>query len=126
MADAPRNIIDASDLIKAAWIKYAATATFGGMAEKDYEARVKPSYDLRAQIADLEKQVSQLIRDRDAADAATNKANATVIKGIMGDVNYGDDSDLYGACGYVRKSDRATGLTRKGVKAAQTSTATGK
>jgi len=126
MADAPKNIIEASDLIKAAWIKYAETATFGGLTEKDYEAKVKRSYDLRAQIADLEKQRSQLIRDRDAADAATGKTNAAVIKGIVGDVNYGDDSDLYGACGYVRKSDRASGLTRKGSKAAQKGPATSK
>jgi hypothetical protein len=61
----------------------------------------------------MEKQVAQLIRDRDAADTITDKTNQSVIKGIVGDVNYGDDSDLYGACGYVRKSERASGLTRK-------------
>lgn len=123
MAQAPKDVIGASDLIKAAWKKYAASAKFGGMAEADYETKVQPSYDFRSQIADLEKQISQLIVDRDAADVVTNKANAVVVKGIVGDVNYGDDSDLYGACGYVRKSERASGLTRKANAAKPAATA---
>ena len=117
MAQAPKDVIETSDLIKAAWKKYAAAATFGSMTEAQFEAKIKPSYDIRSQISDLETQITQLIIDRDAADAVTNKANATVVKGIVGDVNYGDDSDLYGACGYVRKSDRASGLTRKNAAA---------
>jgi hypothetical protein len=113
MAQALDDIITASDLIKAGWLKYAASAQFGGLTEAQYEAKIKPSYDIRAQIDDLEKTLGQLISDRDAADTVTDKTNQSVVKGIVGDVNYGDDSDLYGACGYVRKSDRATGLTRK-------------
>jgi hypothetical protein len=113
MADAPKNTVQTTDAIKAAWKKYAAAATFAGMTEAQYETKVKPSYDIRGQIADLEQQVAQLIRDRDATDVITDKTNQSVIKGIVGDVNYGDDSDLYGACGYVRKSERKSGLTRK-------------
>ena len=119
MADAPKNIIEASDLIKAAWKKYAGAATFGGMTEVQYEARIKPSYDIRGQIGDLQKQIEQLIRDRDAVDVVTNRTNGIVVKGMVGDINYGDDSDLYGACGYVRKSERASGLTRKNKTAAK-------
>jgi hypothetical protein len=116
MAKAPKDIIAASDLIKAAWKKYAAAATFGGMTEAQYEAKIKPSYDLRTQIGDLEKQLSQLIADRDLADVNTKAANSAAVKGIVGDVNYGDNSDLYGACGYVRKSEKKSGLTRKKTK----------
>jgi transcriptional regulator with XRE-family HTH domain len=39
--------------------------------------------------------------------------NQKVIKGVVGDPNYGDDSNLYEAMGYVRKSERASGLTKK-------------
>ena len=113
MANAPKDIIEASDLIKAAWKKYAPTATFGGMTEAQYEAAVKPSYDVRSQISDHETAIAQLIPDRDLLDVPTNKINQKVIKGIVGDVNYGDDSDLYGACGYIRKSEQESGLTRK-------------
>ncbi len=36
-----------------------------------------------------------------------------VVNGIIGDPNFGPDSDLYEAMGYVRKSARKSGLTRK-------------
>jgi hypothetical protein len=34
----------------------------------------------------------------------------------VGDVKYGDNSDLYEACGYIRKAEKNTGLTRKSAK----------
>jgi len=33
--------------------------------------------------------------------------------GVAGDPAYGNDSPRYGAMGFVRKSERASGLTRK-------------
>ena len=45
--------------------------------------------------------------------------NDKVIKAVVADENYGDDSALYESMGYVRKSVRASGLSRKG-KAAKT------
>ena len=32
---------------------------------------------------------------------------------MKGDPEYGDDSDLYDAMGYTRKSERQSGLSRK-------------
>ena len=50
---------------------------------------------------------------RDQADVATCSKNDKVVKAVVADVNYGDDSALYERMGYVRKSVRASGLTRK-------------
>ncbi|MDE3068386.1 MAG: hypothetical protein KGJ60_12670 [Verrucomicrobiota bacterium] len=36
-----------------------------------------------------------------------------VVKSVVADKNYGDDSALYERMGYVRKSVRHSGLTRK-------------
>ena len=36
-----------------------------------------------------------------------------VVNGVVGDPAYGDDSPLYGAMGFVRKSERKSGLTKK-------------
>ena len=33
--------------------------------------------------------------------------------GVAGDPAYGNDSPLYGAMGFVRKSEKKSGLTRK-------------
>jgi hypothetical protein len=36
-----------------------------------------------------------------------------VVNAVKGDPKFGDDSDLYDAMGYVRKSARQSGLSRK-------------
>ena len=122
MANAPKSVITDTDLIKAAWNQYGVNASFGGMTYAQYEAKVKPSYDARADIANMELALKGLMNDRDTADGVTLAANLAVIKGIVGDPKYGDDSDLYEACGYIRKSERKSGLTHK--HAATTTTAT--
>jgi hypothetical protein len=50
---------------------------------------------------------------RDPADAATAQVNQLVVNAVKGDPAHGEDSDLYQTMGYVRKSARKTGLTRK-------------
>lgn len=50
---------------------------------------------------------------RDDADVVTNEAIQKVVKGVAGDPDFGEDSDLYEALGYVRKSERRSGLSRK-------------
>jgi hypothetical protein len=42
-----------------------------------------------------------------------SKINALVINGMIGNPAYGPESDLSGAMGYVRKSQRKSGLTQK-------------
>jgi hypothetical protein len=96
-----------------AWGKNAAAASFGGMTLAQFQATVKPSLDRRKDIADLDAQRVVLVDQRDDADKISMPAAALVIKGIAGDPAYGTDSALYEACGYVRDSERKTGLTRK-------------
>ncbi len=36
-----------------------------------------------------------------------------VVNGVKGDPAFGEDCDLYEAMGYVRKSERKSGLSRK-------------
>lgn len=62
--------------------------------------------DLRAQVKMLEEEIQD---DYGALDDTT----VDVANGVRGSKDYGDDSPLYGAMGFVRKSDRASGLTRK-------------
>ena len=83
------------------------------MTLAQYKTKVPPSFDARAKIAALEDQLTSAQDARDSADAVTNDTNQKVVNGVKGDPNYGDDSDLYDAMGYVRKSERASGLSRK-------------
>ena len=50
---------------------------------------------------------------RDDKYVALNEKRSKVGMGVAGDPAYGNDSPLYGAMGFVRKSERASGLTRK-------------
>ena len=50
---------------------------------------------------------------RDDKYIALNDKRSKVGLGVAGSAAYGNDSPLYGAMGFVRKSDRASGLTRK-------------
>ena len=44
---------------------------------------------------------------------ALDQQRSKVGMGIAGDPAYGNDSPLYGAMGFVRKSEKKSGLTRK-------------
>ena len=109
----PGQIEQDTNAILKAWGKLAPTATFGGMTLEQYTAMVQPSMDARTQISTRETEIKSWTDKRDDADLITGDTNTKVIKGIVGDVNYGDNSDLYEACGYIRKSEKKSGLTRK-------------
>ncbi len=113
MATAPKTIADNTQAIIAAWEELAPTATFAGMTLAQYKAAVQPSFDSRQKISDLETDLEAEQVNRDTVDVTTIKTNADVVKAVVADKNFGDDSALYERMGYVRKSARASGLTRK-------------
>ena len=113
MAQAPKVIEDSTNTIINAWQTLAPNATFAGLTLAQYKAKVQPSFDARTKIVALEDQLTSAQDARDNADAVTSDTNQKVVNGVKGDPNFGDDSDLYDAMGYVRKSDRQSGLTKK-------------
>jgi hypothetical protein len=50
---------------------------------------------------------------RSDADLAANEVLDLVVNSVRGTPGFGQDSALYRALGYVRKSERKSGLTRK-------------
>ncbi len=109
----PGQIEQDTNAILKAWGKFAPTATFGSMTLEQYTTKVQPSMDTRTEIDTRQTEITSWTDKRDDADVITDTVNSAVIKGIVGDVNYGDNSDLYEACGYIRKSEKKSGLTRK-------------
>ena len=101
--------------IEEAWETIAPDATFGKMTLSQFKARIKPSKDRRAAIKAAEDVLKNLITERDADDLDTMKAADEVVKGVVGDPDFGDDCGLYGAMGYKLKSEYKSGLTRKKV-----------
>ena len=97
-----------------AWQTLASSKSFGGMTLAQFQAIAAPAAAARQTIADLEDQLAQAKNARDDADAVFAEKVQLVVAGVQADPTEGPDSSLYEAMGYTRKSERKSGLTRKG------------
>lgn len=105
--------------ISKAWKEIAPNEKFAGMTYAEFLLKIKPSTDLRDKIGGLETQISEAINQRDDADVQSLDVCAMVVNSVKGTPGYGADSPLYEAMGYVRKSERKSGLSRSGNNAAE-------
>jgi len=96
--------------VQTAWENLAPTQSFGGMTLEQFHARVKPSVDSRATIANLENQLRATYNTREASDREAAEGIILVVNGVRADPQQGEDSALYEAMGYVRKSERRSGM----------------
>lgn len=97
-----------------AWETLRPTKSFAGMTLEQFKARVQPSLDERASLSTLRSQVTESREKRRHSDAASLDAAQLVVNAVKGDVAEGENGALYAAMGYVPKSARRSGLTRKG------------
>jgi hypothetical protein len=110
---------EATTKIINAWQTLAPAGTFAGLTLAQYTAKVQPTFDTRTAIDKIAAQTTSALDARDAADVVTTQVNQLVVNAVKGDPAHGEDSDLYEAMGYVRKSARKSGLTRKSSAAPQ-------
>lgn len=99
-----------------AWGGMRPAKSFAGYTFDQYKGIVKPSLEVRERIANLERQLQEAVAEREAADAVSLEATRRVIHAVRADSEEGENGPLYAAMGYVRRSQRATGLTRRRVK----------
>lgn len=112
MASSPKDTGALLKAISDAWEKLAPAKKFAEMTLAEFKAKVQPSFDARTAIDALDTQMLKAIDDRDDADKVSVPAAQLVVNSVKGDPAYGDDSALYEAMGYVRKSERKSGLTK--------------
>jgi hypothetical protein len=110
MKSSPQEFGDNLNTIIAAWTKLAPGVKFYGRTLEEFIAEMGPCLKTRSDIADKEKDIAMLQNNRNDADVVANPIILGVVAGVRGDPNFGEDSDLYELMGYVRKSERATGL----------------
>ena len=103
-----------AEKILSAWDEFAPDAKFGGMTKEQFSAKVKPSTDTREEVKKTELKLKAQNSAVVDADKVTSAANQLVVNAIKGDPNFGEDSELYEGCGYIRKSEKASGLHRSG------------
>jgi hypothetical protein len=111
--DSPKRNKERLDKILNAWQTLAPDKSFGGMTPAQFKAKIKPSYDSRDRLVVLENQTRAEQATRDDADKESLAAAQAVVNGVKGDPTEGPDSDLYESFGYVRESEKKSGLTRR-------------
>jgi hypothetical protein len=104
--------------ITAAWESLRSTKTFAGMTLEQFKTKVRPSLDARAALEDCEHKLTAAQNARDDADQVSNNTCLLVVNAVKGDPDEGEDGELYEAMGYVRKSERKSGLKRGKLRAA--------
>ncbi len=108
-----KSVREKCDKMNDAWFEGAKSASFNGIAQADFQTEVEACAAKDAEIADLRAELNMKIDARDDAYVTLNDKRSKVGQGVAGDPAYGDDSPLYGAMGFVRKSEKKSGLTRK-------------
>ena len=96
-----------------AWRTLAADKTFGDMTFAQYETQVNKSLAPRQRLIEIEDEKIEQQTLRGSEDETTLGKVELIVAGVIADPAFGSDSALYEAMGYIRKSDRKSGLTRK-------------
>ena len=97
-----------------AWQAIRPAKQFAGMTLEQFKAKVQPSLDSRGQLVNLHNQATDSRTLRRQADAASLGLAQLVVNGVKADAEEGENGSLYASMGYVPKSARRSGLTRKG------------
>lgn len=99
--------------IKTAWEEGAPDVTeFRNTKKSDFDAAIAEGQASENRIAQLKAELSLEEVNCDTIYTQINAYNVDIRKGVEGHKDYGDDSPLIGTMGFVRKSERDSGLTR--------------
>ncbi len=109
----PKEVAEKIGEVTQAWSDLRPAKSFAGMTLDQFKAAVKPSIDARNAIDSLDNQLIAAQDQRAAADIESMKQILLMVNAVKGDPEEGEDGELYEAMGYVRKSERGSGLTRK-------------
>jgi len=83
------------------------------MTLDQFKTKVQPALDIRLAIQGLEQQLQAMVGQRCNIDKEALSLVNLVVHAVKGDPEEGDDGMLYEAMGYIRKSNRRSGLHRK-------------
>ena len=111
--NAPKVTTEKLSRLEQAWQDLAADKTLGGMTLAEFKTKVQPSLDAREAVQAAVSQMVDATTRRQAADVETLRLVQLVVNSIKGDPTLGDDCALYEAAGYIRRSERKSGLGRK-------------
>jgi len=110
----PNRTVEKAGQVSVAWQQHAPAVSFAGMTLEQFREKISASQTTREKVAAAEADLRGFIAARAAADVETREAVTLVVNSIKGSPEFGQNSQLYRACGYVAFGERASGLTRRG------------
>jgi hypothetical protein len=110
----PKRTVNKLQKLIDAWTTLRPTKSFGGMTLEQFKTQVQPSLAARDQLVTLCNQTTDNRTQRQQSDDASLELAQLVVNSVKGDPAEGENGSLYAAMGYVPKSARRSGLTRKG------------
>ena len=108
-----KRVKEQCNVMNDAWFEGAKAVEFNGTTQTQFDADIDAAAAADASIDNREAQLKLEREARDDMYAALDEKRVKVGQGVVGNASYGDDSPLYGAMGFVRKSERKSGLTKK-------------
>jgi hypothetical protein len=96
-----------------AWELQCPGQAFGEVTLEQHRAALEPYFAAKAKFAAIDAQWSAARLERNAAYEKALEITKQVVDSVKGHPKYGENSSLYQAMGYVPKSERASGLTRR-------------
>ena len=108
-----KKFINKINKIVEAWEKLRPSKTFFNINLDELKNQIEPSMKCRNEIDTQKISINSLMIQRDDNDKKVNTLILNIVNSVKGDIEEGEDGELYSAMGYVRKSDRKSGLTRK-------------
>ena len=94
------------------WRSLRPLKKFLGLTVDEFEAELKPCFDTREEVTDLDKKLTGARKRREEADVEGLTLVSRLVNAIKSDENEGEDSELLETMGYVVKSKRKSGLHR--------------
>ena len=113
MGMSSRQTLDRFETFLHAWAKLRPGKTLAGLTLEQCTALIQPCRDVRSEIAEAELRLQSANARRATVDPEFEKVLQRVTNAVKADPEEGDDGDLYEAMGFVRRSVRSTGLTRR-------------
>jgi len=116
----PKATYDKLVLLTSSWSRLRPTKTFGGMTLEQFVEETRAVHEVRTQLAEAEARVLDLRQRRTTLDATASEHMKRIVRGVLADRDEGEDGELYAAMGFIRRSDRSSGLTRRRTKTPET------
>ena len=99
--------------ILSAWEKLAPEARFSGMDVATFRGAMRPSEQVRERILELESELQELLNKRVLIDKQCHEMAIKVVSSVRGTPEYGPNSPLYVAMGYIPDKEKKVGRPKK-------------